>query len=497
MIEVLINGRDVQMIGGLTFSDTVEELIPSCNFTLVDYSVNPRFNEKVEIYDNGVLMFTGVITALSERSILKNTRISITAMQIKWLLNKIPTQYVTEPSITANQAIIDLMTKSGSEGTGCSTFDIHVGDIDDLTQFNTFFTTSMAFGSDSLRQSLDRLAELFLAVWWIDNDRLLNFKLIDNLPVNVIDGVKQFELSDKVYSEDNSQYRNTEVLYSPQVETTNYIVEIKSGQNDDREYLLPYGVARDISVSRSFDGGLTYEPLTVAQKPQSGDTTEMEEMWLWEFGSPVITLNHAYPTQPETTLFKFEYIGLTTWKSRVASEQLIKHDSQKIGVPRAVLEYFEQDDRPNTQKELYTHNISKLIRYGLPQVTLSLTFKIDPLWNVGEKYTFDEFGYDAMIATSKQVSIGNEYGGRKVQTEYTYEFKPTITKPLLYELARMIKETDYEQNLEINEINIYVGVAQLSWEIDSFMIIEADEDLWTNDNLYTSADLYAGGNEIC
>lgn len=83
MIEVRINGRLTNILAGLSFEDTVEELIPTCTFTIIDYTTIPKFNEKVEIFDNGVLMFTGIITALAERSVLKNTRIAVTAMQIK------------------------------------------------------------------------------------------------------------------------------------------------------------------------------------------------------------------------------------------------------------------------------------------------------------------------------------------------------------------------------------------------------------------------------
>lgn len=509
MIEVKINGRDVKHAPDVSITSDISELITSFSLVVLDYQVVPKYNEKVEIFNNGELIYLGLVVGIQNRNVYR-TQLTVEVASFKYITTNLTTQYATKPGITAVQAITELVLNSGTEGIGLTGYDISIGEIDDLTQFDKYFESVMTFGSDTIRDSLDRLADLFLAVWWIDQDKKFYFKLIDNFSLTEIEDMNQWLLDHKgiqfSFSEDVSEYVNTNILYSPEIETTEYIVNQKKGQDDVREYIVPYRVARDIKVEQSNDGGVTWFENKIQQKPTTSDE-EQTEMWAWEYGSDVILLNKTWPTQPPVTTFRFTYIGLTSTKSRIVDETSVLKDSLRLGVSRAVKETFKQDDRSNTQPELYGQNIAMLQISKIPKTEMIMTFMIDPKLELATKIKFAPNSLIpdglAFIVASKTIIINNEIYNERTQlyeepfTQYQYTFVPTITKPEFYQLARKIKETNYKQDTEIIEINIMLDVAYLSIEVDSILIAESTGELHANDGLFANVDLFAGNEELC
>lgn len=504
MIKILINGRDTVLAPNIAFGESINDTIPIFNIVLVEYDITPKYFEKVEIYDDDILIFFGLVTQITNRSFQKRN-LTVEVAGFKWVTTRIPTEFATKPNITANEAIEQLVTISGPEGSGLTGYDINIVDVDDLTQFNVYFENVMTFGSDSIRDSLDRLANLFFAVWWIDENKGFHFKLIDNFEKNVIDQpynyFETYNLINKQLEEDISQYRNANTIYASEIETSEFIIKQINGQNDLREYILPYKIARDIKIEQSFDGGFSWIENEVEVKPKDTNASQ-DKMWAWEYGSAILTLNETFPTQPPTTLFKFTYIGLTSTKTRVTNEKTISLDSQRLGVKRALAEFFSQDERFNTQQEIYGQNIAQLRMYSTPKVSLFLTFTKDPNIPLASEIKFMQSQIDIpsdvyLKVIEKTVEIVKEINGVKLAPKYTYHLTPVIANSDFWNLARKLKQTDYEQSTDIVEINIVVDVAYLSIEVDSVLIAESTGELHANEGLFANVDLFAGNEELC
>lgn len=510
-IIIEINKQKCELVyDELIINNSVEEGIPITTFTVSSTISKPVIRDNVRIYDEltGDDIFKGHVTNILSQGFING----IETFQIEAQGYKVIFQYLQSlisfpENVKVNDIIESLVLKANTEGTGVTEWGITIGEIDDYSEYDDAFAGGTSYGSDSISTSLNNLAETLYSYWGVDNEKRFFFKKIETAPkfnhgdIPIVDFIQSKTLTNFEYEVDHTLQRNAHTEFGKETDTTEYIIDNLRGQDDAREYVLRYPVSKNITVRLNKNDGGGWQEQSIAVKTDDG--TEPNTQWSYTAQSNTITHNSSEPTLPPTYEIEVKYIGLVAIKARVTDETVISKLSTRLGVDRALVEIFEENQQANTQKELMLIANSKLAKYTLPISTYTLETRLPLGITPGQLLDTKsliikgvEFEADFMLCVAIETSILKNIHNKLINPIYTYTFNVASLNPTLATYIRRGRVRMYEQDSTVIDIVVPTSQSIISTTFEDFEIIEVDAELWPKSDLYAGDSLYAGNGSV-
>ena len=285
---VKISGREVLIKKNTKSIENAVEERSTAKFIVIDYDgIEYRKGQNVEIYDEGKLVFSGVI----EKPVRKKDSAdniyyhTITCVDWHYLADKriVRGGYANK---TAGAIVRDIIENYLSE-EGISEGFIYNGPIVAQAQFNYI----------SAAKAIDSLAEK-AGVWWrIGPDKKLYF--VKRSTYEAPFAIKQSDCIKGSISVDdsNTQYRNKQYVIGG-VGVTDPITENKKGDGEARSWTVGFPIAKIPTLK------LNSTPVTVGIKG-----LEEGKQFYWSKGDSVIYQDDNEPVLAETDILQIVYQG--------------------------------------------------------------------------------------------------------------------------------------------------------------------------------------------
>jgi hypothetical protein len=137
---------------------------------------------------------------------------------------------------------------------------------------------------------------------------------------NVIDFLVSKGIDEFFSEKDSSAMVNQHFEYGKNINTNQVLIREKNGQDNNREYSLPFAVSEGLKV---FVDGV---PQSVGIRNIEGET-ETVSQFNYEYNSNIVNQSENEPTIPTTSIVRFEYKGLSDTRISLINEDALARDS--------------------------------------------------------------------------------------------------------------------------------------------------------------------------
>jgi len=210
-IEIVINGVDLSgeyKPGSLGLADELESR-GTADFVLIDKTNTLDFSpgESVDIRLNGTLLFSGTLQNISERWPAMDKTTLFHTLKLKAIdHNALADRFLVAKTFSEGQlpgAIVESLRADYLDGEGVTAGNIENGGIT---------LGLVSFNYQSVSDCLDDLAELIGFIWFIDENRALNFQARDTTAASFGYSDSSLPIRRLVKEKTRNNYRNRQYL---------------------------------------------------------------------------------------------------------------------------------------------------------------------------------------------------------------------------------------------------------------------------------------------